>query len=249
MTPLPILPILGSVAAISILSLVGIFLLGIRERLLQRMLFVLISFSTGALLGDVFLHMLPEMTEEGFTSQIAGMILLGILASFVLEKFIHWRHCHSVHCENHMHPVGVMNIVGDALHNAIDGILIAGSYLISIPVGVSTTIAVFMHEIPQEISDFGVLLYSGFSRKNALLCNFLTSLAALAGAVLVLLLRESIPSLTQVLLPLTAGNFLYIAGSDLIPELHKETGARSSLFQLLSMVAGIALMALLTTLE
>ena len=217
---------------------------------MQKILLYLISFSTGALLGDVFLHMLPEMIgENGFPVSLSFLILAGILASFILEKFIHWRHCHVVPSSHHHHPVGIMNIVGDGIHNAMDGILIAGSFLVDTQIGIATTVAVLLHEIPQEISDFAILVYSGFSRKKALLLNALSGVAAIVGAVLVLLFHTTIPSLTAILLPLTAGNFLYIAGSDLIPELHKETGTKRSIGQFLCILAGIGFMASLLYME
>jgi len=241
---------LGSLLGVGVVSLIGVSLFTIRQHILDKALLTLIGFSTGALLGDVFLHMLPEMIEdEGLSNYSWFIVLGGILASFILEKYIHWHHCHRVECEDHTHTLGVMNIVGDMLHNALDGILIAGSYLVSIEVGVATTIAVVLHEIPQEISDVGILLYSGYTRKKAILLNALTGLASIAGGILVIALGEHVPSAALVLLPFAAGNFLYVAGSDLIPELHKETGIAKSTVQLLSIIAGIAFMAALLLLE
>lgn len=248
-TSLPFLS-LGSTVAVSVISLVGVLFFALQHTLLKRILFFLLSFSVGALLGDVFLHMIPEILEADAVLLSPWVIMLGgILASFILEKFIHWRHCHDEDCTGHTRPVGIMNLVGDFIHNALDGILIAGSYAVSIPLGLSTTIAVLLHEIPQEMGDMGVLLYSGFSRSKAVLFNFLTALAAVLGALGVIAFGTFFPTLGEYLVPFAAGNFLYIAGSDLIPELHRENGTKHSALQLLGILLGIGLMAMLTVLE
>lgn len=240
--------ILLSVAGVSLISLTGVFLLMLHHDLLKKILSTLISFSTGALLGDVFLHIFPEMSEEP-TSYMWVTVLAGILLSFILEKFIHWHHCHGTECEEHRHPVGIMNLVGDILHNALDGILIAGSYFISIEVGIATTVAVILHEIPQEIGDIGVLLYSGYSKSKAILFNLITACSAILSAIFVIMIGSDTPSVPLILVPLAAGNFLYIAGSDLIPELHKETAIHKSMIQFLGLIGGIGAMALLLFLE
>jgi zinc and cadmium transporter len=244
--------IILSVVAVSLVSLCGVFLLLLHQNLLKRILSVLVSFSTGALLGDVFLHMMPEMTEDQPVSEAVWLtVLAGILVSFVLEKFLHWHHSHGAEFEEgyHHHPVGIMNLVGDILHNAIDGLLIAGSYFISTEVGLATTVAVILHEIPQELGDIGVLLYSGFTKGKAVLFNLLTALSAVAAAAIVVAIGTDSPSAAAILVPFAAGNFLYIAGSDLIPELHKETAIGKSAFQVLGLLAGIGCMAALLFLE
>lgn len=243
--------ILISVSAVSLVSLFGVFLLLLRQDLLRRILSVLVSFSAGALLGDVFLHILPEMTEEPAVESMWLFVLGGILLSFALEKFLHWHHAHGMEFEEdyHHHPVGIMNLVGDVLHNAIDGLLIAGSYFVSVEVGIATTVAVILHEIPQELGDIGVLLYSGFSKAKALLFNLLTALSAVVAAVVVMVAGAESPAIAAVLVPLAAGNFLYIAGSDLIPELHKETAIGKSLVQVAGLFGGILAMAALLLLE
>jgi zinc and cadmium transporter len=238
---------IASVLLVSIISLVGVIFFSFHESVIRKYLLLFVSFSVGALLGTVFLHMIPEMLENhDFISTSLLIVLLGILGSFVIEKFIHWRHCHSLDCRANIHPVGMINLIGDAVHNFIDGLLIAGSYIVSIPLGITTTIAVVLHEIPQEIGDFAVLLYSGYSKKKAILFNFLSALTAVAGAILVLIGSTSLPNIGMYLIPLTAGNFLYIAGTDLIPELHKDTRLHQAAIQLLCMTAGIALMYTLT---
>ncbi|MBI2548191.1 ZIP family metal transporter [Candidatus Woesearchaeota archaeon] len=239
-----------SVLVVSLVSFVGILTLSFRTKTLQKMLLYMVSFSTGALFGDVFLHLLPEVAnEQGFTVTISLAVLFGIVFSFVVEKVIHWRHCHVPTSKDHPHPFAVMNLFGDAVHNFLDGMIIGVSYLVSIPVGLATTVAVVLHEIPQEIGDFGVLLHGGFSRKRAILFNFLSAVTAFFGMTIALIAGSLVGGLTNILVPFAAGGFVYIAGSDLIPELHKEENTTKSLVQLFTFLLGIALMAALLLLE
>ncbi len=244
---------LGSVLLVSMIPVLGVLFLCVREKLVRRSILFLVSFSTGALLGDVFIHMIPEMqTGAGFQRDMY-VILFGIVASFVFEKVIHWRHCHILpdgpHDHSHVHPMGPLNLIGDTIHNFIDGLIIAASYVVSIPVGISTTLAVVLHEIPLEVGNFAVLLHSGYSRKKAILFNIYAQIAGIVAVVLFLLAGNFVTTLAQYMLPLAAGNFIYIAGSDLIPELHKETGLRHVFIQLFAMTLGIFLMLLITFLE
>lgn len=237
---------LASVFIVSAISLIGAFALFIKENLLRQVLFVLVSLSAGAIFGDVFLHLLPELVEENSLSLSSSFfILAGILLFFILEKFIIWRHCHGVVCEEHPHSFAYTNLAGDALHNFIDGMIIAGAYLISVPVGIATTLAVIFHEIPQEIGDLGILIYAGFSRAKALIFNLFSALAAVIGALVVLIIGAGFESFLTFVVSLTIGVFIYIAGSDLIPELHKESTAGKSAVQSLFFLLGIGLMALL----
>jgi len=235
--------IFGSIAVVSLISLIGVSVLSLHTNTLKKIMLYLVSFSTGALLGNVFLHLLPEMVENGVPD--FSIVLVGLLASFIIEKFIHWRHCHSIECKGHIAPVGPLVIIGDAAHNIIDGILIATAYLVNIDLGIATTTAVLLHEIPQEFGDFAVLIHSGMSKHKALLFNFISALTAFIGAGLVLVLSGRIAGIENILLPLAAGNFLYIAGSDLIPELHKESRPSKAFAQLVFMIAGIMLMSVL----
>lgn len=238
---------LVSVLLVSLVSLAGGMVLAFKQSALKGVLLFLVSFAAGGLLGDVFLHLLPEMIEEnGFSMSSSLYILLGILIFFVLEKVIHWRHCHMAVTKDHHHPLAAMNLIGDAAHNLIDGILIAGSYLLSIPVGIATTVAVALHEIPQEMGDFGVLLHSGMKARKALFFNFLIALVSVLGALLVLGLGFSSESVVEFIIPITIGGFLYIANTDLIPELHKDVKPVNSLIQLLSFMAGVGVMFLFT---
>ena len=172
-----------------------------------------------------------------------------IVALFILEKILCWRHCHIPTSDVHPHPVAINNLIGDGIHNFLDGIIIAASYLVSPPLGLATTVAVLMHEIPQEIGDFGILLYAGYSRKKALLFNFLSALTAVLGAAATILAGTSLGFLQEYLVPFTIGGFIYIATADLIPELKKETDFSKSWFQLLALVFGMGVMALLLLVE
>ncbi len=247
---------LASVFIVSAISLIGIFTLSWQLDKLRKFLLYLVSFSAGALIGDAFIHLLPEIVEEvgGFTLQISMSLLLGIVAFFFVEKVIQWHHCHHTdhdHEKHHKHAesFGKMNLIGDGAHNFIDGIIIAGSYLVSIPVGIATTVAVLLHEIPQEIGDFGVLIHSGYSRGRALFYNFLSGLVAVIGAVGALLLQNVFEHVEVFLVPFAAGGFIYIAMADLVPELKHEGALKVSLMQLFVFVLGITVMAALLLFE
>jgi zinc and cadmium transporter len=240
---------LASVILVSLMSFVGILALSVKMEQLKKVLLWLVSFAAGGLLGGAFIHILPETVAEfGFGIETSLYVLGGIVLFFMIEKFIFWRHCHHPTTKEHPHTFAYMNLVGDGVHNFIDGLIIAASYMISIPVGVATTLAVILHEIPQEIGDFGVLVHGGFSRRKALLMNFLTALTAVVGAVVALLLVGVMENIGALLLPLAAGGFIYIAGSDLIPELNKRVCGERAMPQLVFLVLGIAVMYALTLL-
>jgi len=177
------------------------------------------------------------------------LIISGIILFFVLEKFLHWHHHGDDTKEYHVHPVGKLVLLSDGVHNFIDGVIIGISFLVSFPIGVATTLAVILHEIPQEIGDFAVLLHAGYTRKRALWLNFLSALSAVAGTLFAFILGESGESLMSWVLPLAAGGFIYIAMTDLIPELHKTKKMSHSLFQLFSLIGGVMLMVGLVFLE
>lgn len=246
-----ILYALLSTLLVSLISLIGILTLIITQKQLQSILLILVGFSVGALFGDAFIHLLPEIVEEnGFTLQTSLFILLGILLFFILEKFIHWHHCHNIeNCKGHPKSFAYMNLIGDGLHNFLDGIIIGASYLISIPIGIASTIAIIFHEIPQEIGDFGVLLHAGFTRTKAIIFNFFSASLAILGTITAFFLENIIENSTFYLITLTIGGFIYIAGSDLIPELHKEYKFPRILFQFLAIITGIGVMLLLLSLE
>ena len=232
-----------SLFVVSLVSLVGILTLVLHRTTLQKFLLLFVSFAAGALFGDSFFHLLPEAASYGFTLPLSLSLFLGVFFFFILENIISWHHCHSPHHSGHVRRLAWMNLVGDGLHNFIDGFIIAASYLASIPLGIATTIAVILHEIPQEIGDFGVLLHGGFSVHKALLFNLLTAALAFVGAGVGLLFSQ-IFSL-ELLLAFSAGSFLYIAGSDLIPELHKNIDTQRALLQIIALLLGVSAMLLL----
>ena len=238
-----------SVIAVSLVSLIGIIAIGIKQEKLRKILIYMISFSAGALFGDAFIHLLPEISKNGFQFSYSVYILSGILLFFCMEKFIHWRHCHMPITSRHVHPFAYMNLIGDGLHNFIDGLIIVASYIVSIPVGIATSLAVLLHEIPQEIGDFGVLLYAGFSKAKATMLNFFTALTAVFGVLFGFLLSQFVENIEIPLIGLAIGGFIYIAGSDLIPELHKECEIGVSIVQIISFILGVAVMAALLLLE
>jgi zinc and cadmium transporter len=245
--------VFGSVLLVSAVSLIGIFTLALKDSILRKALLYMVSFAAGAMLGDAFIHLIPQAAQDGFPSMLSFSILFGIMFSFVIEKVIHWRHCHAPVGEGHPHSFAYMNLFGDFVHNFIDGLIIAASYMASIPVGIATTLAVLFHEIPQEIGDFGVLLHGGFSKGKAILYNFITALSAVGGAAIALLASSAIEGSEVFLLGLAAGGFIYIAASDLIPEIHKNSTCEAftsrSIIQLLFLVLGMAVMYLLLLVE
>jgi len=233
---------LASVFVVSAISLIGIVTISIKEEKLAKILLYLVGFSAGGLLGGAFIHLLPEAVEEfGFSIGLSVSVLAGIIIFFIMEKAVHWRHCHVPTSKKHPHPFAYMNLVGDSVHNFIDGLIIGAGYMASLPIGIVTTFAVILHEIPQEIGDFGVLLHGGFSRKKALYLNFITALTAVAGTIVAMAASYFVGNLTVFLVPFAAGGFIYIASSDLIPELHKDAyETKKSLVQLLTIILGIA---------
>ena len=232
-----------SVFIVSLVSLVGILTLWINIEKLKKIVIVFVSFSAGALFGDVFIHLFPEMIVGGNrTARTPIFIMAGIFFGLITEKVIHRNHCHMPITKTHVHPFAIMNLVWDTVHNMIDGLIIWASYLVSIPVGIATSIAVLFHEIPQEIGDFGVLIHGGFTKKRALMINFLTALSAFVGVILAIILWNYVSGLTTFLIPFAAGSFIYIAGSDLIPELHKHNRLSQIVGQLIFFLLGIGVM-------
>ena len=228
--------ILLFVVIVSLLSLIGIFSLLLKENVLEKTTYILVAFAAGSLLGVAFLDLIPEVVE----SNIEGIflyVLFGIILFYLLERVIFWRHCHKGICD--VHVFTHLNIIGDAVHNFIDGAIIAAGFLVSVPLGITTSIAVIFHEIPQEIGDFAVLIYGGFSKAKALFFNFLSSLTAFAGAILTFYFASKIEIAIPYLLAFAAGGFIYIASSDLIPELHKEKDFKRSFIQLIVFFIGI----------
>lgn len=241
---------LVAVLAVSLVSLVGILGLVAREAFLRRLLPLLVSFAVGALLGDALLHILPELAEDGgLTTGISIVVVVAIVFFFVLEKFIHLHHRLDSPAHGHIHPVALNNLVGDGIHNFVDGAIVAGAFLVNPRLGIATTAAVALHEIPQEMGDLGVLVHAGLTPRRAVVYNLASALAAILGAVLTLGLEGAVGGLERPLLALSAGAFIYIAGADLIPELHRATDLRTSITQFVGVVAGFGTMAALLFLE
>jgi len=233
---------LVSVFLVSLLSFIGLFVFIIKESNLNRYLIYFISLAAGALFGDVFIHLLPEISREtGFTLQVSLSLLGGVLLFFILEKIIHSQHYHQEKDYKHnVRPVAYMSLLVVSFHNFLDGLMIASAYLINIPAGIATTIAVMLHEIPHKFGSFSILLHGGFTKWKALFMNFISALCGIFGVILAFSIENSLGNLTSILTPIAAGGLLYIAGSDLIPELHREyKGVSFAILQVIFFILGI----------
>jgi len=239
MNELPL--ILVATFMVSSISFIGAVTLALSEKLLKRILILLVGFSAGALMGGAFLHLLPEAieTQPGAVTDIFLVVLASFMMFFVLEKLL-WRHCHEKTCP--IHTFAYINLFGDSVHNFIDGLVMAGSFMVSVPLGLIATLAIAAHEIPQELGDFGVLIYGGFKPRKALTLNFVTALTAMAGGIAGYYLFPYLGSAMIYLLPFAAGGFLYIAASDLVPELHKEKSTVRTVASFASFLVGIIFM-------
>jgi zinc and cadmium transporter len=245
-----IYPIL-SVVLISLVSVIAAVPLLIKKKVSDKILLFLLSFSVGVLLTTVFLDFLPEIFEHDFSPLKSYVILAGFMLMFILEKFIHWHHtkkCENDNCgHSHAYNLAPINLIGDAIHNFIDGLVIAGSFAVDITMGITATISIIFHEIPQEIADFGVLLYSGLSKVKAVLFNLLSALTAIIGLFVGLILIGNVEGISNMIIPFAAGNFLYIAASNLLPELHRHCKIKDTLLHILAIVLGICLVAFVIT--
>ena len=236
-----------SVGVVSAIPLLGLLLAARSERRVEAAVPYLVSFAVGGMLGGAVFHLLPEAVEHiGMGARLSSWFLVGFVGFFFLEKSL-WLHDHEPRpaSRRRRHPVVTLNLVGDGVHNLVDGMLIAASYMLDPAVGVATTLAVLLHEVPQELGDFGVLVYGGLPVRKAVRYNFASALTAAVGAILTLLLGGHVAGFAAALLPFAAGSFLYIAGSDLIPELQRERRVSTSLWQAGLVLVGIGLMALL----
>jgi len=240
-----ILEAIAATVLVSLVSLVGVLLLTLKKQTLNEAVFYILSFATGSLLAAAFLDLLPEAIGDGDSRLALGIALGGMILFFVMERFVHWHHEHHDHSE-HEKPVAYLVLAGDALHNFFDGVSIAASFSVSPALGATTTLAIMLHEIPQELSDFTLLIYAGFSTKKAIATNLLVAFTAILGALAFFYLANYVEHLETYGLALAAGGFIYIAGSDLIPELHKEKVWHKTILQLLAVLAGIAAIWLLT---
>ena len=243
-----LLSIILATVLVSLISLSGILLIfnrPIKESLLR----VLISISAGSLLSVVFLDLLPEAIEAELYEPhlIFGVVLASIIFFFLFEKVLHWHHCRCDYHEEHdekKHLIYI-NLIGDAVHNIVDGFLIAASFMLDFQAGVIVTLAVILHEIPQEVSDFGVLLYAGLSKAKAIMANLLVALSAVFGAVIFYFFGQSFEKAIPLMVAFAAGNFIYLSMSDLIPELHHEKDSKKILKNSLWLLAGVLIIYLL----
>lgn len=231
---------------VSLMSFVGVLTLVMKRKLLESVVLVLVSFAAGALLGSSFFHLIPEALKEG--GPVFFMVIVGIVVFFVIETYLHWyHHCHAGHIHGHhkhkcpIKPMGYLNLFGDGVHNFVDGMIVASAFMVDFGLGAITTLAVVFHEIPQEIGDFGVLIYSGFKRGQALFFNFLSALTAILGVVATYMFAANVESVTPYLVPFAAGGFLYIAMADLMAEIKEEEKLGRITLQIIIFIAGIAL--------
>jgi zinc and cadmium transporter len=256
----PVLNVLTETLAASLLvsavSLSGVFALWLKAETLQRLIPYLVALAVGVLLGDAFIHLIPDAVKrQGSVSSVCFLTLAGVFGFFVLEKFVRWRHDHHVlnsdrtSATNDIRPLAQMNLLGDAIHNFVDGILIAGSFLVDPVLGYTSTLAIVVHEIPQEIGDVGALVYGGYSPKQALRYNFYCSLTVIMGALFTLLLGSIAEASLVFLLPIAAGGFIYIAATDFIPVLHEHSSLSHLIGQTLIFAVGVGFMQLIVIFE
>lgn len=228
----------GASIAVSLISLIGIFSLLFNDKWLNKVIFLLIAFAAGGLMGGAFLHILPEAINDFGVGNIFLYVILGFVFFFILEKYFYWRHCHHGVCD--VHAFTYLNLIGDTIHNFTDGLVIGASFTISINFGVITTLVIMFHEIPQEIGDFGVLIYGGFTKARALTFNFISALACVIGTIIGYPLSADINNFSAFLLPFVAGGFIYIAACDLVPEIHKQSDLKRTVLSFFAFVAGIS---------
>ncbi|MDD5605793.1 MAG: ZIP family metal transporter [Patescibacteria group bacterium] len=235
--------IIVSLLLVSAVSLVGIFILALKQEIFGRLLPVLVAFAAGALLGAGFFDLIPESLHE--LGDVVGpfYILVGIMLFMLLESILHWHHAHHHQCDGcHPTPTGYAILLGDGLHNFLDGVLIASAFMLNIPTGLSVALAVVIHEIPQEIGDFAVLIDSGFSRARAIWFNLLSALFAVVGGVVAYFALQSVEGLVPYLVAIGAGGFLYIALVDIVASFKHQDKPRQAFGQIFGLVVGLAIL-------
>lgn len=221
----------------SLIAFIGGVLAIFNEKKVKRFAHFAVSFAIGALLGVSMLHLIPEAIAMSTVEAILPWVLVGIILFFVLEKFLFWYHCHGGSCP--VHTYTYLILWGDFLHNFIDGIILALAFLVDIKLGILTAVAIALHEIPQEIADFSILIHGGLSRAKALLYNFLSASSVMIGAILAYMLGSVLEPFLPIGLALVAGNFIYLATTDLMPELHEATSFTHSFFQIILILIGV----------
>lgn len=229
-----------STTIISLFSLLGIFTLSLKQSFLKKLIPFLVALSAGTLLGGVFLHLLPESVEHLAPDLVFPLVLAAFILFFIIEKVLHWRHCHQENCKTH--SFAYMNLLGDGLHNFIDGMLIASAFSVNFKLGIVTSLSISLHELPQELGDFGVLIHAGLTKRRALFFNLLSALTAVLGAILAFFLASNSAHLAELMLPAAAGGFLYIAAADLLPEMRQEKSLKKMSLSVLAFFLGIILM-------
>jgi len=247
-----LIEILIAVTIVSLVSLTGVAFIFLRKKTIEKIIFPLVAFASGSMLGAAFLVMLPEsLGDLGSPNLTFSVVLIGIIAFFVMERILFWHQCRYNIC--HSHPYIYLTIFGDSVHNFVDGMVIAGSFMlgaapggINMPLGLLATVAVVVHEVPQELGDFGILLYGGLTMKKALIYNFASALAAIAGAIIAYFSLSFI-NYSALLVAFAAGGFIYVSAVNLIPKLHEEHANKKFAIQLLLFLVGIALIQALVT--
>lgn len=232
---------------VSLISLIGIFGLIVKEKSLDKVLILLVGVSGGALIGGAFFHLIPEALEKSPAVTVFTYLTIGFILFFVLERYLRWRHCHEEHCQ--IHPFSYLNLIGDGIHNLIDGIIIGSSFALDIRFGVITTTVIILHEIPQEAGDFGVLVYGGMQKNKALFYNFLSAITAVVGSAIGFYFSEKAVLFSNFMIPFAAGGFIYIASCDLIPEIHKQSDLKKASLSMFFFIAGIIMMLLVKQLH
>lgn len=222
-------------------ALVGALTLSLRKDTFNRILMILVAFSAGALIAGAFFHIMPESLEQGVEPmQLFIIVILGFGIFFIFEKFLFWHHCHKGECD--VHPYTYLILFGDGIHNFIDGLIIAASFLVDTGFGIVTTFMIISHELPQELGDFAVLVHGGMKVKKALVYNFISQLTAVLGGIIGFFIGTSIEAFVPFILPFAAGGFIYIGASDLVPQLHGEKDIKKSLLSFALFVIGVLLM-------
>lgn len=234
-----LLMIVFATVMVSLIALIGIVTISLKKGLVEKIVFALVALSVGALLGDAFLHLIPEAALSISLERVFVYVLIGFVLFLLIERILHWRHCHEGDCP--IHVFAYMNLVGDGVHNFIDGLIIAGSFMISPVVGLASTLAIILHEVPQELGDFGVMIHAGFSKGRAIVLNLLTALTAVVGGVVGFFLFNYVDNVLPFLLSIAAGGFIYVAASDLIPEMRKRHFSKTWI-DLFMIIVGLGIM-------
>ncbi len=234
-----ILLVLASTILVSLISLVGIITLSFKKDFIKKILFVLVAFAAGSMLGASFFDVLPEALEI-FGNNTLFYVLMGILIFFIVERYIHWHHCHLIHEEHEkIEPSAYLNLIGDCVHNFIDGSIIAASFLTSLQSGIISSTAIALHEIPQEMGDFGILIKSGLKPRKALFYNLLSAFLAVIGGLVTLFFANIFQNIIPILLSIAGGGFIYLSLVDIIPDLHRETKTKIIIIESIFLFLGI----------